>query len=558
MVTPLVSSTQEHSSKRRRIQGDDEPGTFHQQTTSQNATLYAEVTNEYIGHVLDKDSSVEEVAPNYSRNDFFHRFISKRRPCILKGHPPFAPSHNTKSPQQESNSSNSSGAWAIKHPVLVNAAGKEMVQVERRFNTNESFGQARTKERQVTMTFEEFLDKVTETSKARASSCKKDPNHDNETAAAGEMLYLSTQEVADEDGYEDDPMCDKKGSDSPLSTTITAPCRQLIEHGVIPSQLNLTGNLVLHACNLWMGNTQSGSSSGLHHDYHDNIYVLLRGQKRFRLYSPDVSQRMYVHGTFQRIYPNGLISYKGRETREDGVPLVMIRGMQGNLDNEGGHDDEDDEEEEEFVFGKGANYESSDNENSNPGDDDWDSDREDDFDILEHDGANTNDQDKNLETKQNSHQAVYLDSNTDKKLEAKNDQDGEVGDTMPPQPPHHCEEDAPPPPSFSRLTSLDLRDLDHGETESLRLNYPEFVDCPSVQIELKAGESLYLPAGWFHEVVSTNESTKDDDTTCGIDPLNNCHLAVNYWYYPPDNLTNFDKPYKSDVLTSNHGNLKCE
>ena len=29
-----------------------------------------------------------------------------------------------------------------------------------------------------------------------------------------------------------------------------------------------------------------GSTSGLHHDYHDNIYVLLRGHKTFRLYSP--------------------------------------------------------------------------------------------------------------------------------------------------------------------------------------------------------------------------------------------------------------------------------
>ena len=34
-----------------------------------------------------------------------------------------------------------------------------------------------------------------------------------------------------------------------------------------------------------------GSSSGLHHDFHDNLYILLRGQKRFRLFSPADAHR---------------------------------------------------------------------------------------------------------------------------------------------------------------------------------------------------------------------------------------------------------------------------
>ena len=56
----------------------------------------------------------------------------------------------------------------------------------------------------------------------------------------------------------------------------------------------------------------AGSSTGLHHDYHDNLYVLLRGKKRFRLYPPSLADRMYVHGQLQRVHPNGRIVHKSQ------------------------------------------------------------------------------------------------------------------------------------------------------------------------------------------------------------------------------------------------------
>lgn len=59
----------------------------------------------------------------------------------------------------------------------------------------------------------------------------------------------------------------------------------------------------------------AGSTSGLHHDYHDNLYVLLRGLKTFRLYSPADAPRCvagagdtrthvhsFVHGSAVCIY----------------------------------------------------------------------------------------------------------------------------------------------------------------------------------------------------------------------------------------------------------------
>jgi fructosamine-3-kinase len=47
-----------------------------------------------------------------------------------------------------------------------------------------------------------------------------------------------------------------------------------------------------------------------------------------------------------------------------------------------------------------------------------------------------------------------------------------------------------------------------------------------------AGEILYLPAGWFHEVRSGNAR----DTN---------HAALNYWFHPPAFGAPFDAPYGS-------------
>ena len=52
-------------------------------------------------------------------------------------------------------------------------------------------------------------------------------------------------------------------------------------------------------------------------------------------------------------------------------------------------------------------------------------------------------------------------------------------------------------------------------------------------VHLKAGEMLYIPCGWFHEVESVGSGSGGG------------HMAFNYWFHPPDGET-FDKPYKSD------------
>ena len=117
----------------------------------------------------------------------------------------------------------------------------------------------------------------------------------------------------------------------------------------------------------------------------------------------------------------------------------------------------------------------------------------------------------------------------------------------------------PDPPSFSRV------DLTREPTE-IAVEFPDFpgeaqaVSCtlnagaccscchrhihwaqqPTCDMVFHPGEVLYLPAGWFHEVTSLNG---DDDVHSDTPSV---HMALNYWFHPPDNLDPVNghrKPY---------------
>ena len=90
----------------------------------------------------------------------------------------------------------------------------------------------------------------------------------------------------------------------------------------LPLRPALAGALVPANVNMWFGaaTSEAGASSGLHHDWHDNLYCLLRGRKRFQLYSPADAARMYSVGTLARVHANGRINYASAPpTREDGA-----------------------------------------------------------------------------------------------------------------------------------------------------------------------------------------------------------------------------------------------
>ena len=113
-----------------------------------------------------------------------------------------------------------------------------------------------------------------------------------------------------------------------------------------PLQPELTNQLVPHQINMWLGTTsmhvhaselsggspvrsyvcqnlsnvsataghsKQGSSSGLHHDFHDNLYILLNGKKHFQLLSPQHAKQLQMHGNLSCIHGNGRIVYKEEE-----------------------------------------------------------------------------------------------------------------------------------------------------------------------------------------------------------------------------------------------------
>jgi hypothetical protein len=359
--------------------------------------------NEYDCYTWDKvNPSIDRVDTSISAKEFFQRYISKRRPCILI---------NPSQPK-------------ITAQLICQVAGDAEVQVERRTDETKTYGQNRSKEYQVNLTIDAFW-KHLQDEKAR------------------ELYYLSTQE-----------------SDETFST----PCRQLVEAGHISETLDWAGSLILQSCNLWWGASKE-SSSGLHHDFHDNFYLVQSGIKRFRLFPPNCN--VTVYGEIDKIHRNGLISYRNNPTRADGVPI----SKRAKLDNE--DSGEEDSDEDQAFIGKGFDYASDNSDDFNledNGNDDYDE-------LVGHEENEDEDSD----------------GSTDGKLKAK------------------IRSDNSRPDHFSPL-------------------HPDEVTDPGLTVEIHPGECLYLPCGWFHHVTSLCTSGE-------------CHLALNYWYHPPDRLDCWEEPY---------------
>lgn len=365
---------------------------------------FGDSISEYEGYTLDRlNPSIDRVESNITAKEFFLRYISKRRPCIL---------FNQSTP-------------ILSAQLICQVAGDCEVQVEKRKDPNQAYGQNRSDEYQVSCKINEFW---------------KHLKNENDR----ELYYLSTQQ-----------------SDEVFST----PCRQLHQTGHIPGSLDWAGSLVLQSCNLWWGASKE-SSSGLHHDFHDNFYLVQSGVKRFRLFPP--SCKIAVYGEIEKIHPNGLISYRSNPTRADGFP-VSKRMKSDESDSDG-----DEKEEGQVFFGKGFDYES---DNSHDPKDD----ENDDYDDLVRD---------------------------ERSEDASEDDD--------------CDESAD--------TKVDSAPSANSRPDNFSPLCPDEVDEPGLTLEVRAGECLYLPCGWFHHVTSLRDSS-------------DCHMAVNYWYHPPDRLDSFVDPY---------------
>lgn len=194
---------------------------------------------------------------------------------------------------------------------------------------------------------------------------------------------------------------------------------------------------------------------------------------------------MYLNGEIDRVYPNGLISYVGSETRADGVPIGSLEEQHGEGGNSASDNDSGGEEEEGVFFGKGFDDNTS------------DSGKSDDFGETSHD-----DYDEIMANDEGSKKPAA----TKKEATA---------------------EDTKRPNSFSKIDVATLNDA-----SAIAYKFPRFSACRQSIVELKKNQTLYLPAGWFHEVTSQDETK------------GSYHTALNYWFHPPDSLDRFEQPYK--------------
>jgi len=95
-----------------------------------------------------------------------------------------------------------------------------------------------------------------------------------------------------------------------------------------------------------------------------------------------------------------------------------------------------------------------------------------------------------------------------------------------------CARAAPgaPPPAAAAVLAEVQRSREVAE------RFPLFAGCALASFELRAGDRLYLPPGWFHEV----ESLGVEDNKGG--EVEGLHMALNHWFHPATERR-FAKPY---------------
>ncbi|KNE68217.1 hypothetical protein AMAG_12895 [Allomyces macrogynus ATCC 38327] len=417
-------------------------------------------------------------ASSITPESFFTEFIAKRQPCIITG--------------DTSVLDDATHAKWRDLTYLAQVAGAQRILVEEK-------GGCR-KERQPT-TFAEFLARI----------------------PASPNLYLTTQYklLEDEPTAEESVKTDADDDDldatvAPGSAATTAriadvfppPLPPLLRDiPLIPSYFS---TLVPQQLNLWIGNAPRGASSGLHHDFADNLYVLVQGRKRFTLFSPADAKYMDLYGTVKRVARNGLIVYED-DVRDDGAfPADVARWAVEDaqvkvdaLEAQGVKDGEEwDSATARLEEAMDAMLEYAEDDLDFGGEDDFDADAFDDEDDEE-----TADQ-------------FFKSSKSSKKRARPAETKPSPTDSTPSE-----------PPSFSRIPVSALHPSDDLTTSPANAGHEQRLALARrVTCTLDSGDMLYLPASWFHEV--TSYSGDDSDV----------HIALNYWMHPPTERE-FAEPY---------------
>lgn len=275
---------------------------------------------------------------------------------------------------------------------------------------------------------------------------------------------------------------------------------------ILPTNPPLIPNLIPQQINIWMGKIshsksqfsidtskpltqldrsipQNGTSSGLHHDHADNLYILVQGRKRFTIYSPDDALKLFTVGQVYKIFQNGVIDY---ETSQEFPNWRLIR-------------------DDGAIIEDVLNWQISQTE----------------------DEAEINRLNELLEIQETKRRKIGAQRKDNIVSESSDKQDSSQD-----------------PPSFSKIPPCllhidEVEDIKQQEKliEFANTHFPGFLQLNQMTVWLNPGEMLYLPASWFHEVSSFGSGSQVDKDDTGV------HIALNYWFVPP-NTDDFENCYK--------------
>jgi hypothetical protein len=469
---------------------------------------------------------------------FFRDHVAARRPAVI-ARPSTTTDDAAAAARQLGLPLTALATWTHNEP-LRRSAGTCPVLVERRRDADDVFGRGR----RVPMPLSALLDAI---------------------AAGDSTLYLTAQELPPARGGRVAPVAAPMdallaahgASDAVLRATDGDPRAEQQRVWLRPS---IMGRLVPQQVNLWMGHTQQhetgGASSGLHHDFHDNLYCLVRGRKRFYLFPPSDAPKMYLHGRVQLVHPNGRIVYAPEDdssrtpaVRADGATMELrLRDARRSLNEarsaaaaasaladmerllaearalglsiEADSDDDDDDDDD------------NNSQDSHASDDNEEVDDEEDNDDetgarFDSDGNDDDDDDDDDAALQAALASGGPDSSADDDSEEDTHAESNVAESA--QLPDGGEVvDSTTPPSFSRAHRFDHHDP---------AEFPLLATAQRSIVDIEPGDLLYLPAGWFHEVLSFGGEPSGESAG---------HLAVNYWFHPPD-TTDFQAPYSDNL-----------
>ena len=258
----------------------------------------------------------------------------------------------------------------------------------------------------------------------------------------------------------------------------SAPTSQFLESLSVPlpSTPALLSDLIPVNYNIWIGGGgREATNSGLHHDYHDNFYVLCAGEKEILTFPPVEEWCCQVEGV-KKVWRNGKIVYKSQEEEDAWLGSIDELGVREGVRRLAELETKK-KELEKIMEEKGDDEEKVEEE-----------------------------LDKVLD------EILMLESGGGEGSEDGEDEDGEEEDEG------EGEENA------SKRRAVRRKDPSNFAT----MPPPK---RGTFMIKLFPGDSLYLPAGWFHSVTSTSSISSPEAP----------HIAFNYWFHPPSSKGRFGR-----------------